>query len=398
MRRIRIGDAELPLDSSDMKEHLARAHAAHGRPLCLCCPQGVPMYVARIGDRHILKRMPETGPQHDPSCDSYEAPYELSGFGHVAGRAIQENIEDGVTVLKLDFSLSKTGAKSAPAPTEAGDAGGVRTDGSKLSLRALLHYLWDQAEFNRWRPGMAGKRNWAVIRKFLLEAAEGKTTKGRSLLDVLYIPEMFNSERETEITQRRVAFMNRIAATVGSRRPLLVLIGEVKEIAAARFGHRIVVKHLPKFPFMLNEDVHRRMTAKFANELSLWASMPEAHLIAVATFGLAANGVASVETIALMVVNENWIPFEHNYDAMLLDVLTRRRASYLKGLRYNLSAGRPLASVVLREDGAAPVAMYIVPPNADDAYRAALAELTNESEMTAWVWTAGDAAMPPLPI
>ena len=73
------------------------------------------MYVARIGDRHILKRMPETGPKHDPSCNSYEAPYELSGFGHVAGSAIQENVEDGVTVLKLDFSLSKTGAKASSA-------------------------------------------------------------------------------------------------------------------------------------------------------------------------------------------------------------------------------------------------------------------------------------------
>ena len=50
------------------------------------------MYVARFGNRHILKRMPETGPRHDPSCDSYEAPYELSGFGHVAGSAIQENV------------------------------------------------------------------------------------------------------------------------------------------------------------------------------------------------------------------------------------------------------------------------------------------------------------------
>ena len=97
---------------------------------------------------------------------------------------------------------------------------------------------------------------------------------------------MFRSEREAEITQRRVAFMNRVAATEGNRRSLLMLIGEVKEIAPARFGHRMVVKHLPKFPFMLNEDVHRRMTAKFANELSLWGAMPEAHLIAVATFGL----------------------------------------------------------------------------------------------------------------
>ena len=154
-------------------------------------------------------------------------------------------------------------------------------------------------------------------------------------------------------------------------------------------------EHLRKPPFMLNEDVHRRMAAKFANELSLWDATPEARLIAMATFGLAATGVAATETMALMVVNENWIPFEHS--AMLLEALTRRSASYLKGLRYNLSAGRPLASVVLREDGTAPVAMYIVPPNADDAYRAALAELTNESEMAAWIWTAGEAAMPPLP-
>ena len=166
------------------------------------------MYVASFGDRHILKRMPETGPQHDPACDSDEAPYELSGFGHVAGSAIQENAEDGVTTLRLDFSLSKTGAKTTSAPEPGGDAGSVKTDGSKLSLRALLHYLWDQAEFNRWRPGMTGKRNWAVIRKFLDQAANGKTAKGKALSDILFIPEMFRSEREAEITQRRTAFMN----------------------------------------------------------------------------------------------------------------------------------------------------------------------------------------------
>ena len=99
-----------------------------------------------------------------------------------------------------------------------------------------------------------------------------------------------------------------------------------------------------------------------------------------------------------MIVTENWIPFESSDDAALLVALTRARASYLKGLRYNLPIDRPLASVVLREDGVAPVAMYIVPLAADDAYRAALEELTGESEMTAWVWNAGAAEMPPLPI
>jgi hypothetical protein len=62
-----------------------------------------------------------------------------------------------------------------------------------------------------------------------------------------------------------------------------------------------------------------------------------------------------------------------------------------------LPIDRPLASVVLREEGAAPVAMYVVPPAADDAYRTALEELTDESEMMAWVWNAGAAEMPPLP-
>nr|WP_231711623.1 DUF1173 family protein [Xanthobacter dioxanivorans] len=57
----------------------------------------------------------------------------------------------------------------------------MKTDGSRLSLRALLHYLWEQAEFNRWRPAMTGRRNWAVLRKFLLEAAEGRPRRARRL-------------------------------------------------------------------------------------------------------------------------------------------------------------------------------------------------------------------------
>ena len=60
------------------------------------------------------------------------------------------------------------------------------------------------------------------------------------------------------------------------------------------------------------------MVAKFANELSLWGAMPETHLIVIATFGLDPTGVASIETIAPMVVTENWIPFESSHEAALL--------------------------------------------------------------------------------
>ncbi|WID99913.1 DUF1173 domain-containing protein (plasmid) [Bosea vestrisii] len=385
-------------DTADFQTRLADAQARQVRPLCLCRNPGLPLYIARVGSRLTLKRMPGTGARHDPACPSYEPPYELSGLGSVAGSAISEDLETGNTLLKLDFSLTKSAGRAPPAPSATPDKGEVRSDGTKLTLRALLHYLWDQAGFNRWRPGMAGKRNWAVIRKFLLEATEGKTSKGKALPDILYVPEMFQSEREAEIAQRRSAFIVRATATAGKARPLLIVVGEVKEIVPARSGHRLLIKHAPKFPFLLNEDIHRRMGVVFASELSLSNASPEAHLVAIATFGLDLAGVATVEAIALMAVTENWIPFESVSEANLLDALTRRKVSFLKGLRYNLPANQPLASVVLHEEAPTPLAMFIVPNEADAAYRLALDALVASSDLPAWIWSRGDEPMPALPV
>src|SRR3954453_7131403 len=94
---------------------------------------------------------------------------------------------------------------------------------------------------------MTGKRNWFIIRKHLLQAAENKITKGTPLADVLYIPEVFAAERKTELAQRHLSAVNKIAAGATGSRRLMLLIGEVKEFAAARSGHKLVVKHLPEF-------------------------------------------------------------------------------------------------------------------------------------------------------
>lgn len=397
MRCFRIGGSVVTADASDLGERLAEAFARREHPLCLCCPEGVPMYVTRAGGRHILKRMPGSGPQHDTDCDSYEPPHGLSGRGHVEGQAIVENAEDGTTLLRLDFSLTKLAGRTAPAPREAADAGAAKTDGSRLSLRALLHFLWEQAEFNRWRPAMAGRRNWAVVRKFLLETAESTIAKGRPLSDVLYIPEMFDTDREAAIAQRRAAFLSRAVQAEGNRRTLAILIGEIKEFAPARFGHRVIVKHAPRFPFMLAEDAYRRMAAAFATDLALWNAIADSHLVAAATFGIDAAGIATIEALALMVVTDRWIPFESRYDAALIETLTKQRASFVKGMRYTLAAGQPMASAVMRVEGAPPVALYIVPDDADPAYRAALDALVAESGMSAWVWDIREGAMPALP-
>jgi hypothetical protein len=44
------------------------------------------MYIAKIGENFVLKRMPNSADQHDFSCLSYEPPTEISGLGEVMGK------------------------------------------------------------------------------------------------------------------------------------------------------------------------------------------------------------------------------------------------------------------------------------------------------------------------
>jgi hypothetical protein len=396
-RRLRIGGVDVAVDGEPPEKLLTEAYALHEHPVCLCCPEGVAMYIARLGDRHIFKRMPGTGPQHDVDCDSYEPPSGLSGLAAVEGNAIVENIADGTTALKLGFSLSKLANRAAPAAAESREAGEARADGARLSLKATVHFLWDRAGFNRWRPAMAGRRNWAVLRKFLLDAAALSTAKGRPLSYSLYIPEMFDAKREEAILRRRAELLSRAIQSDGNRRSLAILIGEVKQIAPARLGARLVVKHAPRFPFMLAEDVERRLKKTFANELALWNANAESHLVAIATFGIGPAGVATVEAIALMAVTENWIPVETGYEAMLVERLTKTGAGFVKSLRYNLPATQPMASLVVTRAVEGSTALYLVPADADAAYRRKLEELIGESGMPAWVWDIAAEPMPDLP-
>ncbi len=375
---------------------LEQAHGHKDRPLCLCRPSGLPMYVAKIGDRFFLKRMPNSGDQHTAECDSYEPPPELSGLGQVMGSAIKENPEDGMTSLALDFSLTKYPGRAAPlASGVVHDT--VATDGHKLSLRAMLHYLWEEAGFHQWSPAMAGKRTWYVIRKYLLDAANNKKAKAGELIDLLYIPEFFQLERKEELTKRRHARMSPLVASNNGARKLLVLVGQVKDIAPARYGQKIVFKHLADFPFMLADDLYTRVQKRFAFELEMWSSFEETHLMAIATFGVSSAGIAAIEEIALMNVTEQWIPFENSWEYDLIGEMTRQHRRFSKGLRYNMSTTRPLACLVATDTQPEPTAMYIAPPDCSDEYNALLDELTAQSKLQTWIWKAGVDAMPNLP-
>lgn len=396
MNRFLLDGYELDSNADENQDLLGKAHAGKTRLLCMCTRPPQEMYVARVGKRYYVKRMPNTGSRHAPVCDSYEPPAELSGLGDLIGGAITEDVSDGSTTLRLGFSLSKAGGRAAPVSSGA-ESDTVKTDGKKLTLRATLHYLWDQAGFNRWSPAMTNKRSWGVVHRHLVLAAEGKTAKGDALADALFVPEPFYIKDKEGIERRRLAKIAPLRVQAKGAKRLMIVVGEVKAIEPSRYGHKIVVKHLGDMPFMINEDLHKRMTKRFADELELWNSIESAHLVIVGTFGLGPTGVASLEELALMVVTQEWLPIESVFELDLLTALVTQQRHFIKGMRYNLASTRPLASAVLQDTKPVSAALYIIPPTAEADYGSALNDLVEGSELASWFWRAGEEPSPPLP-
>ncbi len=117
------------------------------------------------------------------------------------GEAVIERSADSVEI-RLDFPFARFPgrgiARGEPAlPSE------VTAPRRCMSLRALMHYLFERAGFNRWVPAMAGKRNQGVLHKYLMEAAEEIQAKGMRLAQRLYVPEPFSEDRKAEIARRR---------------------------------------------------------------------------------------------------------------------------------------------------------------------------------------------------
>ena len=363
--------------------------------MCLQRDSGpsIEMYVARLGQGYIVKRMPETGGHHAPDCPSYEPPAECSGLGQVLGSAITEDPATGETTLRLDFPLSRIPGRSA-APPSGGSSDSVATDGTRLSLRGLLHYLWDQAELTRWHPGFAGKRNWGTVRRHLLQAADNKIARGHSLQSRFYIPEVFSVEQRDAITARRTTQWAHAVTAPGKSQQLMLLIAEVKEIVPARYGFKAMVKHLPDQALALNEQLYRRLGRRFESELALWSASDDIHMVMIATFSVSAAGIPTIVELSLMPVTRCWLPIEDGFERQLVERLVSDGRSFVKGLRYNLGAESALATATLTDcEGSAPT-LFVVRANGEDSQHDVQAW---DPAVPAWRWHPSSEAMPALP-
>jgi hypothetical protein len=265
----------------------------------------------------------------------------------VLGSAITEDPATGETTLKLDFPLARMPGRST-MPQPGGESDSVSSSGTRLSLRGLLHYLWDQAGLTRWHPGFAGKRSWATVRRKLVQAALHKSARGHSLCSRLYLPEPFSVDERDAINKRRLAQWQQAAAMPGKPQDLMLLIGEVKEIVPARYGFKAVIKHLPDQAFAIDEQLYRRLGRRFEPELALWGASDDIHMVMIATFGVGSAGVPAIHELCLMPATRQWLPVADGFEKQLLDRLVGENRFFVKGLHYNLGRGDRIAHIGVR--------------------------------------------------
>lgn len=344
--------------SPGFAEVVARAHAAQQRPRCVCVPDGIETYIAKLDDCYVVKRMPETGHRHAPSCPHFESVADEVGLRSLLGTAIREDPATGLTALKLDFSLSKSARREPQHQSIATEEGPAIARQPRLSLLGLLHHLWDQADLTRWHPGFEGKRSWATVWRHLRQAAQQNIVGGVSLSSRLYVPEPFTPGDQDAIRLRRSACWARIAMVPGRHQALKLVIAEVKAIEPARYAFHALVKQVPDVGFALDENLYKSLARHFSEELGIWGASESVRMIMIASFGISSAGVPAISRLSLMPVTQQWLPVETVDEQQLVERLIHEGHAFKKILRYDLSRNTNAPCLILTDRGEAPVPIY----------------------------------------
>jgi len=393
-QRFSILGRGIGIDDPGLQEALAAVYDTPERPRCLCQPDGVEMYVAKHRE-FVIKRMPDSGSTHHPSCPSYEPEGQYSGLGELVGEAVLES-EPGRIELRVDFPWMRRPGRgvSGGEPQEAPE---VAVPRKRMSLRALLHYLFERAGFSRWTPAMAGKRNQGVLRKYLLEAAEDITVKGISLAARLYVPEPFNESTKAEAARRRREKLAVLRPYEGHI-PLALVIGEYKTCEATAQGYRVWVKHMPDAPLLIAGKAWARVERVFAPlfEARDADTGHRVRLVIAALIRARREFTYEIDAVSLMLASEHWIPVEGVHELPLIDALVSQQRRFIKPLRYDAKSAAPFPNALLLDIGAQPVPLHVLSAFMEAKERAAKEKAIAATKEPAWAWWT-DQPLPQLP-
>lgn len=391
------------LSSEELQQRLPDAHRARARPNCMCIPSGVPMYIACYGGEYIVKRMPETGARHDPTCESYEPEPGLSGRADLGGAI---SIDDELRVhVALNFALSRRPRGVAPEtePTPPPALEPMRQPRvPKCSLEGLVHLLWEEAGFNRWHPNMQGKRGQWTLHKYLTREAQRVVVKGVSLAERLYVPEVFRLSDKDQIAERRLRHLAFLTATGESgEQPLGLAIGEFLRVDERYGKPQVLIKHAPDAPIRIQARQWERIQERFRAVLKAgedsWPEHQRPHVVIAAIVSSPRDAVYQLEAVHLMLVSNQWIALQGKDEIKLVEHLIADRRVFDKPLTYGAKESMHFPNALLLDCGAQPVHAHFASLAVDEKVLALKQKLAQERGPLGWLWDDAAASAPTLP-
>ena len=138
MQQMTVADTVFSDGAPGIEALLGAAYTAKQRPRCLCTEAGIPMYIAHVGERLIVKRMPNTGHLHAPRVPVLRA----------AGRAVRSRrggrlSDPGRPGLGSDNAAARFHARQAGKLPATG--GPRNAPGHGAHRRSEAHPAWHAA-------------------------------------------------------------------------------------------------------------------------------------------------------------------------------------------------------------------------------------------------------------
>lgn len=377
----------------------------HADVRCLCRGVGAKRLAVKyyeFGDAYALAKFSLSGPEHAPDCQYYSIGGATSGPGG-SGAGVLAVQQDGSVKIRLEIGMVvRDSATDVISPT---DVDRPSRPGSKrqsaIKLAGLLHYLWDAATLNQWRPYWAGKRNFRQVFWRINQAADDVSTGNLKLVDQLLLPAMAQDSPEAERNRLRVD-----SALQGKRRMLIIaplasysLEREqrmTKDLAIAGF-HGI-----PKA--LLRPGQWELMSKRYRAAVAGWKAGQTAIVIAqIEVKERDGRQSANVIDAALMAVTPQWIPTESSYERLIAEKLVNEGRSFNKPLRYNQEQDDVFPDFILTDCAGGEVPMEVFGRD-DEEYLKRKADKTAYYDRQYgvggwWCWdaTKGRTEVPPFP-
>jgi hypothetical protein len=314
------------------------------------------------------------------------------------GEAIIEHSPDAVEV-RVNFPLARVPGRPFPRG-ETLDPPEIHAPRRRMSLRALLHLLYERAGFNRWYPAMEGKRNQAVLHKYLNEAARDIVIQGRPLSDRLYVPEPFRVENKDAIADRRrrkLAVLQSPEDDVQFKMALIV--GQYNGVESTVFGRKVLIRHMADAPLYVDAKVWEKIERTFGGLLAARDAdvARKPRILLAALIYAKREHLYQIDTLTMMLLSDQWLPLEGPHELPLMDRLCEEGRSFMKPLQYDARTPAVFPNVLLLDTGDAPRPLHLIGALCEAMTRAAKEKaVLSAGESPVWIWRT-EQPMPPLP-